>query len=146
MKSLVLDISLKASIDKVWSYWTEVDKITEWFSPEANIEARVGGPYELFFDPENHEHMSTIGCVVTHLTPMSLLGFTWKDPDEFACLMNKPDKLTQVKVEFTKEGETTQIKVTHSGWRDDDEWKKAHDWHKRAWEGVLASLTETLEP
>ena len=145
MKPILMETRLEAPLDRVWLAWTGSEMVSRWFSPEANIEARVGGPFELFFDPEDHSHMSTIGCVVTSISEKEGLGFNWKGPDQFASLMNEPEPATSVEVRFRVEGDVTVVEVEHSGWGDGDDWRDARDWHEVAWRGVLESLKTTLE-
>ncbi len=140
METLRFEIQVDAPIEKVWHAWTDEDTITRWFPPEANIEPYLGGSYELFFDPRDHDRMSTKGCVITEFEPMDSLGFGWKGPDQFADLMNDPDCLTHVKVAFREDKGGTQIALTHGGWGEGDEWFEAREWHRRAWEGVLNQL------
>ncbi len=140
VESLKFKLILRGAVDVVWDAWTKTEKITEWFSPEANIDARLGGGYELFFDPENHDHQSTKGCKITVFNPLKTLAFTWKGPDEFGDTMNNPGNLTSVSVDFVAIDDTTQVKVEHNGWGEGAEWAEARTWHNKAWEGVLSNL------
>ena len=56
-----IETSISAPLKRVWSAWVESKGITKWFAPEANIEPWIGGAFELFFDPSNHEQESTKG-------------------------------------------------------------------------------------
>ena len=140
VESLKFKLTLSGTVEIAWDAWTKTEKIIEWFSPEANIQARLGGAYELFFDPTNHDHQSTKGCKITVFNPLKTLAFTWKGPDEFGDTMNNPCNLTYVRVDFVAIDGTTQVKVEHSGWGDSVEWDEAMEWHHEAWEGVLANL------
>jgi uncharacterized protein YndB with AHSA1/START domain len=135
MKPLRMEVSVKAPLDLVWRAWTETERIIEWFAPAAYIVPVEGGAFELFFDPADHTHMSTIGCAIE---PRESLAFTWKGPDQFAQLMSDPVSLTEVKVTFHKETGGTRVRIEHGGWGDGDDWKEA-------WEGVLQSLVSRLE-
>ncbi len=145
MKAIQIDVSVSVPVGETWKAWTQTDRITKWFSPEAKIEARVGGSFELFFDPSNHDHECTKNCVFTQVEPNKRLGFTWRGPDKFSKLMNHPDSLTSVVVIFDEKDSGTGLHVEHSGWGDGEIWEKAREWHQRAWEGVLSSLKSTLE-
>jgi len=113
MGAIRIEISISAPLEMVWQAWTETEHVTGWFSPEANVEARVGGPFELFFDPSDHDHQTTKGCVFTAVKPMRKLAFTWRGPDQFAELMNTPGELTSAVVTFQKEGEAVRVSVEH---------------------------------
>ena len=145
MKTIRIEVSISAPPDLVWWAWTKPDRITVWFAPEAIIEARPGGPFELFFDLSDHEHQCTKGCVFTLVEPKKRLGFTWKGPDEFADLMNNPTSITSVLVTLYDENGTTRVVVEHRGWGEGEESAQARAWHQMAWEEVLSSLKSALE-
>jgi uncharacterized protein YndB with AHSA1/START domain len=145
MEPLRLEVIVEAPLDLVWLAWTETERITEWFAPAANIVPVEEGAYELFFDPVEHTHMSTIGCVITAIEPMERLVFTWKGPDQFAQLMNEPVPATSVEVTFQMEKDRTRVLVEHSGWGNGYSWNEAWEWHNKAWEEVLQSLVSGME-
>ncbi len=145
METIIIDISISAPLDLVWLAWVESNRIITWFAPEANVEPRIGGVFELFFDPSNHEHQSTKGCVFTSIDYRKKLVFTWKGPSQFEKLMNDPSSLTSVEVIFTETNHITHLKVKHRGWGDGKDWTKAQKWHLKAWEEVLNALKSTLE-
>ncbi|UFJ41680.1 SRPBCC domain-containing protein [Brevibacillus humidisoli] len=145
MPQIVKEVTIAASPELVWWAWTSSDRVAAWFAPEANVEARVGGAFELFFDPANREQMSTKGCIYTELKPKERLAFTWKGPDPFAELMNRQAELTRVVVTLQEENGGTRLLLEHAGWGDGDEWAKALEWHQMAWDQVLGSLKSALE-
>ncbi len=145
MDDLIAEVVVSAPIDRAWVAWTSTERIKEWFSPQANIDPRPGGFFELYFDPDNHGHMSTKGCVFIRIEPRASLTFTWKGPDQFARLMNDPSRLTTVRVEFHELGEMTRMIVTHMGWGDGEGWVEAREWHKTAWKNTLEQLKSVLE-
>ena len=51
METIIIDISISAPLDLVWLAWVESNRIITWFAPEANVEPRIGGVFELFFWP-----------------------------------------------------------------------------------------------
>ena len=132
-------------MDSVWDAWTKEDLITEWFPPEANIEVKLGGSFELFFDPKNHNHQSTIGCVFTKVEPKKCINFTWKGPDQFADFMNVSSSLTSVMVTFSEDGDNIVVKLEHKGWGESDRWLEARNWHQNQWEILLHELKSLLE-
>lgn len=144
MTTMEFKLTLNAPIETVWHTWTDSKDITNWFSPEAYIEPRIGGPYELYFDPSNHYHQSTKGCKITEIKPRRSLRFQWRGPDMFNETMNDPDPITFVHITFEVNSEKTHITVHHSGWGKGEKWEEAKAWHIRAWEGVLAGLEKYL--
>lgn len=144
METLEFQVEIASNKELVWFAWTQTDRIVKWFAPDANIEARVGGAFELFFDPTNHDHLCTKGCTITLLEPMERLGFTWRGPDEFD-IMNHEDSLTSVLVTLSEDNGVTRVLVEHTGWGQGSEWEKARAWHQMAWNQVLGSLKSALE-
>lgn len=144
MKAIRAEMSVSAPADKVWEAWTESERISKWFAPEARIEPRPGGPFELFFDPSDHSHMCTRGCIITVFEPQKRLGFSWKGPDQYAELMNNRT-LTSVQVSFQDEEGATRIILEHGGWGEGKKWEEAREWHRREWEAALRKLKTVME-
>jgi uncharacterized protein YndB with AHSA1/START domain len=62
-KTLILDVTLEASRDKVWRCWTEAALLKEWFCPKpwrvesADLDARPGGRFNtIFAGPAGERH------------------------------------------------------------------------------------------
>jgi uncharacterized protein YndB with AHSA1/START domain len=135
---------LRCDVRRAFEMFTVNEEVQSWLAPLANIEPRHGGKYELFWDPENREQDSTIGCRVTAIEPDRFLCFEWKGPTQFRHFMNDADPLTHVVVFFvpsTEDSEAgTEVFVIHSGWRSSGEWEEARQWFDRAWRVVLEQL------
>lgn len=141
--TLTEEIIILSPVDLVWHAWTVSERVSKWFAPEANIEAKIGGAYELYFVPENKSGMNTKGCKITELVINEVLQFTWKGPDPFEEVMNKND-LTVVTVQFISlANNETKVVIEHTGFKKD--WAEAYKWHQMAWQGVLQSLKSALE-
>lgn len=144
-KHLTQEVMIQAPLSLVWYAWTISDRVSEWFAPESVVESVEGGAYELYFVPGNREDMNTKGCKITKLTEEKELHFTWKGPDQFAEIMNQGD-LTVVKVHFEAvEENTTRVRIEHSGFKDQNDWTEAYNWHQMAWSQVLSSLKSAIE-
>jgi phenylpropionate dioxygenase-like ring-hydroxylating dioxygenase large terminal subunit len=90
--------------------------------------------------------MNTKGCKIIKLVNEKELGFTWKGPDQFESIMNSENELTSVHVRFVAiDTKSAKVIVEHTGFKDDDNWKEAFEWHQMAWAGVLSSLKSALE-
>ena len=138
------ETSIQAEAELVWKAWTEPERITQWFAPEADIEAFPGGKFELYFIPGNKDSMSTKGCKVLRAEPNSLLEFQWKAPDNFA-FMNHGN-LTTVSVLLESRTENAvSLTLEHRGWMPGQEWEEAQAWHEKAWDEMLSNLKSKLE-
>lgn len=140
------EVTVNAPLNLVWYAWTISERVSEWFAPEAKVEAVEGGKYELYFIPGNDTAMNTKGCTILKLIDERDLVFTWKGPDQFAPVMNSENELTTVHVSFkSNDSSSTSVIVEHRGFKDDTRWKEAIKWHQMAWEGVLSSFKSALE-
>jgi uncharacterized protein YndB with AHSA1/START domain len=126
-----------------------VNKILEsWLTEKAEVEPRVGGKYELFWDPSNRKINSTIGCKVTGIEKNRYISFNWKGPVQFQSSMNVSDPLTQVIIFFfrnIKNSNKTDIYLFHTGWRNNLEWQKARDYFKNAWLSAFQRLKNNIK-
>jgi uncharacterized protein YndB with AHSA1/START domain len=118
--SLVSQIVVNCNLELVWKAWTESDRLSEWIAPEALVDLKKGGKYELYFDPNHKQSMSTIGCKILHIDAPYSLIFEWKGPDPFAEVMNDPAYLTQVEVKLKAVSIGTLVTLCHSGWTESE--------------------------
>ncbi|MFS1513114.1 SRPBCC family protein [Chengkuizengella sp. SCS-71B] len=139
------EIFVNSDVELIWKAWTEVNKITTWFAPAAEIQLKDNGKYELYFDPTNKNSMSTIECKILSFEKPSFIEFQWKGPDEFKDVMNDENALTIVKISFIPYENGTKLILDHTGWNDTDDWIKAKKWHIKAWGQALSSLKSNME-
>jgi uncharacterized protein YndB with AHSA1/START domain len=129
--------------------FTDNKLLEAWFPVEADVEPVVGGKYELFWDPEDKENNSTIGCKVTAIEAGKLLAFEWKGPSNFKSFMNNADPLTHVVVIFLPRDDGSdvysEVHVVHSGWRSTEEWDEARRFFEWAWAEELRELKELVD-
>lgn len=140
------EITINAAREFVWHAWTISERVAEWFAPEAVVEAKEGGAYELYFIPGNRSGMNTKDCKILSLIPEKELHFTWKGPDQFSDIMNVAGQLTTVSVYLEAVSEnSTIVTIHHTGFGKGEKWQDALEWHIKAWTGVLSSLKSALE-
>ncbi len=118
---------------RAFMYFTDKTLLQSWLTAAADVEPRVGGKYELFWQPDDRENNSTIGCRITAMAPPQVLAFQWRSPKQFKPFANAADPLTHVVVVFVPEGSGTRVHLVHSGWRSGPEWEEARLWQERAW-------------
>jgi uncharacterized protein YndB with AHSA1/START domain len=114
--------------------------LEKWLTKIADVEAKVGGKYELFWNPEDKENDSTIGCKILSIQPNRFLSFEWKGAKQFKHIMNEVRPLTNVVAFFIPTNEGTEVHILHTGWRETEEWKKGFEWFERTWTMVLTEL------
>lgn len=128
--------------DVAFAYFTKNELLENWLTAAADVEAREGGKYELFWEPADRQNNSTIGCRVTAVAPGQFIAFQWRSPRHFKEFANRSDPLTHVVVLFAPEGAGTRVHLIHSGWRSDADWEEARRWQERAWTGAFRQLEQ----
>jgi uncharacterized protein YndB with AHSA1/START domain len=129
-----------ASLDRAWDAWTTEEGIKSFLAPACNIDARVDGPYEIFFDPEAElGRRGAEGAKILALLPRKMLSITWNAPPELSEVRKHWTHVT-VRFEEIQEGQT-KVTLTHDGWGEAGEWDKAFAYFNKAWiDGVLPRL------
>lgn len=140
-----LEANLGVPVAEAFRYFTENQRLESWLTADADVVARVGGPYQLYWAPETPEDNSTIGCRVTALVPDRLIAFQWRSPKQFKAFANGADPLTHVVVSFFPEDSGSRVHLLHSGWRSSPEWEEARVWQERAWTVALERLQRNTD-
>ncbi|MCK4384250.1 MAG: SRPBCC domain-containing protein, partial [Candidatus Lokiarchaeota archaeon] len=89
-----ITIELECEVQKVFNLFTVNESLENWLTQKADIDLKLGGKYELFWDPTNKEINSTIGCKITGIEKNRFISFDWKGPVQFKSFMNVADPLT----------------------------------------------------
>jgi len=114
--------------------------LEKWLTQLADVEPKTGGKYELFWNPEEKENASTLGCKVLAIEHGKFLAFEWKGPKQYKHFMNNAKPLTHVIVSFIPSAEDAEVHLLHTGWRDSAEWEEARHWFDKAWTNALEEL------
>ena len=143
-RALDKEVVIDATLDEAWSAWTTREGITSFFAPDARIEARVGGPFQIYMDPGGEPGMKGADDMrYLALQPKKMLSFDWNAPPSL------PEARTQrtfVIVRFEPVSDkSTRVTLHHVGWGDGGEWDKAYNYFDRAWGFVLGNLKTRFE-
>jgi uncharacterized protein YndB with AHSA1/START domain len=137
--ALVKTVRVAASPHEVWLAWTSVEGTRTFFAPDANIELRLGGKYEIYFDTSQPYGLKgSEGCKVLSFLPDRMLSFSWGAPSMFP--KSRQENAQWVVVFFEPSGEGTQVTLTELGWKNDEESRAVYAYFDRAWGAVLGSL------
>ena len=139
---------IACSPERAYQHFTQNPLLESFFTVKAEVEPKVGGKYELDWDPSTTPEQATIGCRITALAEMRLLAFDWKGPPPYAEVMNGADPLTHVVISFfpgnsPDEGKC-HVHIVHSGWGSGEQWQQAREYFDRAWGMVLKSLASKI--
>ena len=137
-------ITVKANIEEVWKAWTTTDGIKSFFAPDAKVELRIDGPFEIYMNPfaevgmKGADDMRIIG-----FQEKKMLSFTWNAPPS---LPEARKQRTVVIVRFISRGDVlTDVTLHHIGWGEGGEWDKAYDYFAKAWPNVMKNLKKRFD-
>lgn len=138
------EVVVPASLDQAWAAWTTREGITSFFSPGAEIEARVGGAFHIHMDPsapagqKGADEMRYMA-----VQPKKMISFDWNAPPS---LPEARAQRTFVVVRFDPVNDhETRVTLHHTGWGDGGEWDQAYAYFDRAWPRVLENLRKRFE-
>ncbi len=132
-------VLVKAPVEAVWQAWTTSEGIKSFFAPDARVEARVDGPFEIYMNPYAPAGMKGADDMrILALQPQRMLSFTWNAPPH---LPEARAQRTYLTVRLKPVGENeTEVTLHHGGWGDGGQWDQAYTYFDRAWGNVLANL------
>ena len=138
-RALSKQVTVKAPVDAVWNAWTTTEGVKSFFAPDARIEARPDGPFEVYMNPYAQPGMKGADDMrVLAVQDGKMISYTWNAPPS---LPEARAQRTVVIVRFKPAGEgETQVTMTHLGWGDGGEWDKAYAYFDKAWDTVLGNL------
>jgi len=137
-KSLEVVRIVSASIDRVWSAWTDPAEMKRWYAPESlttpevEVDLRVGGAYRIVMEGPDGQHIAKGKFTV--IEELRELAFSWK-------WEGSPESKTQVMITFEEvEPGKTKIVLRHDGFVDD----KSQTMHTQGWESSFNKLEKHL--
>ena len=139
--ALELTHRFTAPRERVFDAWTNPDVLRRWWAagptwdtPQADVDLREGGAYRLSMRTDTGE-VHTVHGKFREVRPPERLAYTWAwDEGPGAAMAGSDDTL--VVVEFVDDGDGTLVKLTHSGFAND----QIRDMHTQGWQAVLANL------
>lgn len=143
-RSIDKEVVVAATVDQVWDAWTTREGIVSFFAPDAKIDARVGGAFQIHIDPlaepgaRGADDMRFMA-----LQPKKMLSFDWNAPPHLPAARQQRTFVI-VRIEPVDERQT-KVSLHHSGWGDGGEWDKAYAYFERAWGGVLGNLKKRFD-
>ena len=138
--SICLETLVSAPIDEVWTAWTTREGIKSFFAPDAHVDLRVDGPYEIFFMPDHPAGCrGADGMRILSFQAPRMLAFTWNAPPH---LPEPRAQHTHVIVRLEEAGGGTKVGLWHDGWGLGGQWDEAVRYFERAWKIVLDRLQE----
>jgi uncharacterized protein YndB with AHSA1/START domain len=143
-RALDKDVVVKASLDQTWDAWTTRAGIVSFFAPDAKVEARVGGAFQIHMDPLAEAGMKGADDMrFMAIQPRRMISFDWNAPPS---LPEARAQRTFVIVRFAViDDRHTRVSIHHVGWGDGGEWDAAYSYFDKAWGFVLGNLQKRFE-
>jgi uncharacterized protein YndB with AHSA1/START domain len=143
-RSIDKEVVVAASVDEAWRAWTTREGITSFFAPDARIEPRAGGLFEIHINPYAEPGQKGADDMrFLALQPPRMLSFTWNAPPSLP-EVRQQRTVVVIRLQPVSERET-RVTLHHTGWGDGGEWDKAYAYFDRAWGNVLANLKKRFE-
>jgi uncharacterized protein YndB with AHSA1/START domain len=137
------EVVVPAGVGEAWAAWTTRDVIRSFLAPDARVEARAGGAFEIIFDPSAAPgERGADSMRFLAMQPKRMLSFDWNAPPHLPAVRKQR---TFVTVRFAPvSARQTRVALHHTGWGEGGEWDQAHDYFDRAWGRVLQNLARRL--
>lgn len=138
-RRIVKEAVVKAPVEAVWQAWSTSEGIATFFAPEARVEAKPDGPFEIYINPYAQPGMRGADAMrVLGVQENRMISFTWNAPPH---LPEARAQRTFVTVRMQPVGDAeTRVRLTHVGWGDGGQWDQAYAYFDRAWGNVLGNL------
>jgi uncharacterized protein YndB with AHSA1/START domain len=143
--TLELEHRYAAPRERVFEAWTNPEVLKRWWAaaptwetPLAEVDAREGGGYRLSMRTDTGD-VHTVRGEYTEVSPPERLAYTWSWEEGPDAAMAGSES-TLVVVEFMEDGDSTLVKLTHSGFASDD----IREMHVQGWRAVLANLERNV--
>lgn len=136
--SLIIKRRFNAPPPKVFSAWTDPEKVKRWMGPgevkalRVESDPRTGGGYRwLMQSPDGEQH--DVSGVYREVIPNQKLVFTW-------AWKSTPERKSLVTVEIKPDGTGSLMTLTHEQFFD----VEARDRHQHGWNGAMDKLEKYL--
>ena len=143
-RTVTKTVVVNATLDQTWDAWTTREGITSFFAPDAKVEARVGGPFQIYMDPDAAPGAKGADDMrFMALQPKSMLSFDWNAPPRMP-LVRAQRTFVVVRLEAVSP-QQTRVTLTHTGWGEGSEWDQAYEYFDGSWSTVLDNLKRRFD-
>jgi len=131
---ITVETLVNASIEKVWSCWTEPAHITQWnaasddwHTPHAENDLRTGGTFSSRMEAKDGSFGFDFGGTYDEVIPQERIAYTMSDG-------------RKVEITFTQQGEAVKIVETF-----DAEQENSPEIQKSGWQAIMNSFKTYTE-
>ena len=143
---IVRTITLKASLDKVWSAVSEPQKFGEWFRCTVDGLFEVGQVVDCSSTYEGNEE-SVWQKVIKAIEPKSYFAFAWSPGDTGADMYSEGVGQTLVEFFLESTDEGTVLKIRESGFADLPEEHRARSFrmNNEGWDAQVENIKKYVD-
>lgn len=140
---LRVEVTVNAPVEAVWKVWSAAEGVQTFLAQKANIEFKIGGPYEIYFNPAD-ERMSTKGCKLLSYAPREMISFQWILPGDLFPQLRKTPTWVVVQMRPAGAGRTA-VTISQLGWGHTPEWDRAYAHMEKGWQMAAAMLQQRFD-
>lgn len=143
-RRIAKEVLVHAPIEAVFAAWSTSEGVRSFFAPDADIDARPGGAFHVYFDPLAQPGLKGADDErVLAVQAPTMISFTWNAPPHLA---EARGQHTAVIVRLRPEpNDLTRVTLTHIGWGEGGQWDQAYAYFDKAWGNVLANLRKRFD-
>lgn len=104
-KAVIIEQTLKASVDKVWKAITDAGEMEHWYFEIDDFKPEPGFTFQFYSGGEETKYLHI--CKVLVVEPKRKLSYSWRYEDL--------DGNSIVTFELSEQGKNTHIRFTHEG-------------------------------
>jgi len=146
-KFSITTLILKESRDKVWEAFSNEFELNKWYSPNVNLDFRIGGSISVINDETSIFPGDTFTWSILSFYPTKLITYKVNLNDQFSEKCRKQDSNLQLIVILDNiEEDEVQIQLVMLGWGEGREWDKTYkmfeQYNKKSLENLLKYFQE----
>jgi len=135
---LNFEVVVPAGLETVWDAFTTREGMVTWLAPEARIELRIGGPWEVGF-----AGAAPGGGTILAYLPREILAIHAMAPEAFPTVRSER---TMAFFRFEPvSAAQTKVRLSQVGWKEGGEWEKAFQYLAKGNSQLLNALYERFE-
>ena len=123
MKTITVEASVHAPLEKVWEAWTTPEHIMkwnhaseDWECPYAENDVHVGGKFLSRMSAKNGSTSFDFNGIYSEIIPLSRIAYTIEDGRTVSVTFEEKDGVTHLSEIFEMENENTEEKQ-YEGWQ-----------------------------
>jgi uncharacterized protein YndB with AHSA1/START domain len=130
------EVDLAATPAEVWKAWTTAEGIATFFAPAGQVDLRVDGTYDVWFNPSGPPgQRGAEGMRILDVDAPRRFAFTWNAPPTIPAIRGRRNVVILDLAPL--DGSRTRLRFTQLGWGDGAEWDQAYDYFDHAWNAVV---------